>query len=421
MRNNSPLSLIVAVIPAALFAWAMMRALDYGNADLVPLVIAGRLVANGQADHLYARDTVHYNVVNDDAFAATATDLGSAFAPTPFVYPPIVAWILAPTASMSFEAIARNWFLVSLFVFGLVIWLTLTMYLPEWNRPVTWGAILLFACIFEPLRYSFSLGQNTLAILTATLGALYFEHRRTPWIAGVLLAMAVFIKLTPLIVVVPWLWRGAWRAVAWTCAALVGLATLSVLVAGWSLNAAYVARLREIGGSIVLAYNNVSLQPTMSRFFAPEQASQDWRIYEPYSGGVTLALAILLIAAAAAAASMFRTDRRDPHSHRRAEGFAILTILIAPNIAWTHYFVLLIPVAAIVIATRPVGSRFASICAAVALAVCCWPLMPIQNTVPTGSSAAALAIPCASALLLWAALVWNGRQSGLQSRGDALQ
>src|SRR3954470_6479876 len=198
-RKAVPVGVLAAAAAAVFFAWVMLGSASLGGGyDLAPVVISGRIVAAGQTDHLYAQDPRFYNFVSDEAFRAAARDAGFTREPTPFVYPPIVAFAMRPLASLSMDVVAAWWAWLSLAFAGLTIWLTLDLYLPRWNRPLVWCALLIVLCWFEPMLYGFWLGQTTAAIVPMILGALALQRRGMAWAAGLLLAIAVFIKLTPI-------------------------------------------------------------------------------------------------------------------------------------------------------------------------------------------------------------------------------
>ena len=83
---------------------------------------------------------------------------------------------------------------------------------------------------------------------------------------------------------------------------------------------------------------------------------------------------------------------------------AFLLMLLAPNIAWTHYFVFLLPVMAVVLAERPSDSIAPAALVAIAFALCCRPILAPQDQPPTTTNALVVAIPAFAAVTMAAAL-----------------
>jgi hypothetical protein len=66
----------------------------YDASDLAPIAVAGALVADGQAAHLYDHDASVFNELSSPAHVERHHRLGYASDPRPFVMPPLVAWLV---------------------------------------------------------------------------------------------------------------------------------------------------------------------------------------------------------------------------------------------------------------------------------------------------------------------------------------
>lgn len=398
------------------FVAVMLHQAARGHAyDLAPLSVAGRLVATKQVAHLYAQDSAYYNVPRDAVFDRAAADVGYGFEPTPFVYPPLVAVLMQPLARLPFHAIEQVWAVLSI---GLMIgglWLTLGLYQPDWRRLWIFGAILIALCLYEPIRYSFWLGQTTAIIFPLVVGALALQRRRRFVWSGLALAIAIFVKLTPAVVLAPWLWRGPRRAAWWSLGWLGALWTISIAAAGLPLHQAYVARVALIGRHLVVAYNNHSLIAWLSRPLYPTDAWFNWRMYEP-SSFLTALNAVVLVALVVAAVV---TVRRIPPSEEdrwrpTAESFAFLLMLVAPNVSWTHYFVFLLPPIAVLckwVSNQLVGARFV---AGAAFVWCCRPVLMAQDAPDVSQGLLRVGLPTLALLTVWGALCGFGSQASPQ-------
>ena len=397
-------ALVAAVV---LFVAAIGSAARRGAGyDLLPLSVAGRLVAAGETGHLYAQDPRFYNLTADSVFRQTSRDAGTAAEPTPFVYPPLIAVMMRAFAGVPFTAISQAWGVLSVLFVCIGLFLTVRLYLPSWNTPLAWAGLLLALCWFEPLLYGFWLGQTTAVMLPIVIGSLALQRRGRDVAAGLLLACAVFIKLTPAVVAAVWLWRGPRRAFVWTVAGVAALWALSIAAAGAPLHEAYVRRVLSIGRVVLVSFNNQSLSAVLGRMQLPHAAWFDWRMYHPGAALAVIHAAILGVIAVSAVASVARLPRERPERWRPlAEGFALLFMLLAPNIAWTHYFVFLLPVMAIVVAESG-GTVAPRIAAAAAFVLCCRPLLAPQDVPYLSTSSLFVSGPAIAALVLWGTLIW---------------
>ncbi|KKE99182.1 glycosyltransferase 87 family protein [Mycolicibacterium obuense] len=160
----------------------------------------------------------------------------------PFTYPPLAAVVFAPFALLSLEAasVAITVTTLILLVVSTVILLTrldvwpttqLTAE-PAWLRR-TWlaAAIVAPAVIYlEPIRANFDFGQINVVLMTLVIADCV--PRRTPWPRGLLLGVAIALKLTPAVFLLYFLLRRDTRALLVTVASTIG-ATLLGFAFAW--------------------------------------------------------------------------------------------------------------------------------------------------------------------------------------------
>jgi len=370
-------ALAVAVL---LFAWTMVDAGWRGEGhDLLPTVVAGRLVATDRASHLYAHDPAYYNQVNDPEFRRATAALGSSYESTPFVYPPLVAYTMQFVSAMPFDSMMLLWTLLSTLLLLIGFYCTVRVYAPLAN-PVWCAVVVLALCAFEPLLYGLWLGQTTSLVFALTMGGIALQREGRWLAAGCCVALAAFVKLTPIVIALIWLWRGPRRAAAGCAAALVGLWSVSFALMGTAVNVEYLQRVNEIRRVALVAYNNHSVLGFLSRFEAAPLDRLQWRMLLPSAAASVAQVAMLATLAALAIVAFRRLPARADDPRRMfAEGMALLAMLLVPNIAWTHYFVFLVPVAAIALAMRRRDDALSALLAAVAIALCCRPLLARQD------------------------------------------
>ncbi|WP_422746446.1 glycosyltransferase 87 family protein [Mycobacterium sp. WMMD1722] len=167
----------------------------------------------------------------DDATFPTKIDLD-----LPFTYPPLAAIVFAPFTWISLEAasIAITGITLALLIVAVTIVLTRLDVAPPdrvtsepmWLRR-GWlaAAIVTFAAVFcEPIEANFDFGQINVVLMTLVIADCV--PRRTPWPRGLLLGLAIALKLTPAVFLLYFLLRRDFRTVLRTVAAVVVLTLL---------------------------------------------------------------------------------------------------------------------------------------------------------------------------------------------------
>jgi hypothetical protein len=143
--------------------------------DLTVFLKAGEMVAEGRADQIY-------EAMNVRSWR--------------YVYPPILAILLAPVSKWPIEATVSLAYLLSLACLaGTVL---LSRRLPEGSRPAPWQIALAMVFCFPMLLNTLTRGQFGIITLffEAAIFYSYLAHRRL--LTGLLLALAVALKISPL-------------------------------------------------------------------------------------------------------------------------------------------------------------------------------------------------------------------------------
>jgi hypothetical protein len=365
---------------AAAVAWAVWLVapnFDAEGYDLSAMVVGAQLVANGDVDQLYAHHPVQYNLADSDAFQHAAHMTGfTGGAPTAFVHAPLVAWLARPLAHTSFANVVHVWLVLSALALAGALWASLDAFAPRIRTLPVLAALMLAMVPFEPVRYSFWLAQTTPFVVLFLLGSLALVRRERLVVAGLIMSVPAFIKLTPLVFVVVWAWQRRWRALAGLGAGLAALAVLSVSTMGIACHVAYVRRVAQIGRIALVSFNNHSLSAFLTRFSVPHDEIDRFTMFHP-SLPVRLAVMALAAALVAVPAWTLRDRRTDP----LVDGFAILITLLVPSLSWTHYFVLLVPLSLVAFASAETARTraVAVLGSAVAFLLCVRPIAPDES------------------------------------------
>lgn len=285
-----------------------------------------------------------YDGIGSDAFYGRGSmDQGTAFAQMarrygiPHVlfynYPPLLADLLLPVTSLSVTQAEWAWRIVSLAaVFLGSACITLLLGYPPFS--LRGLAVLAGILCIAPFYSGLHFGQITAVLFLLWCAGILFYVRGTPSASALMLALAVLLKMTPLLVVVPILiWRD-WRWLRWFTVWML----LGVLCMGWINSPA-----------LLLSYVRDTV-PRMSIGVADidnKTVSSMIGILWGIKGRITSHTVILLgralsaLLILAAAALTFRT-RKDSAPQRQAcvlAAFALLSICVTP-IAWLDNYIL---------------------------------------------------------------------------------
>ncbi len=146
-----------------------------------------------------------------------------------YVYPPLLADLLLPLTAVGLKAATQIW-LVANGTFILFTALLLVKLLKIPLLDAKGGLILLSLLCFTPVLQCLVDGQITIFLLLLWVAGLVLYQEDRLYAAGAVFALATAIKLTPALVLVPFLiWR-KWRLVGAFLVSLLGCALVSLWV-----------------------------------------------------------------------------------------------------------------------------------------------------------------------------------------------
>ena len=288
-----------------------------------------------------------------------------------YAFPPLLAWLLRPLARLDFETARTVWFgLNCLFLIVSTLFLAGLADIDSWPGR---AASLAGTLVMPAVLLSLSLGQINIFLLACLSAALVLalktSNRTAQAAAGFLVALAAAVKLFPALLVLVFLLRRRWAALAGSViGGLVFFATGLFFICGWE---GYVAFFLEKAPLLTTQDSvpiNQSVWAVMDRLWAGHEfifsvLSQENYVTvfsrplidAPRAGYWAGALATLVILAVSAWVIL-----RPPKSPQDS-GFdlaldyslALLAALAVNPIVWTHYYSLaLIPIFVILRAWR---------------------------------------------------------------------
>jgi alpha-1,2-mannosyltransferase len=357
----------------AIVAWGAFLVGPAWNApgyDLSALLVGAKVIEQGHAAALYAHNPTFYNLADGPEFLRAAGELGFAGdAPTAFVHSPLVAYAALPLTQWPFDRIMHAWVVASAIATVAGVGLTLYAYAPRWRASIALPLVMLALVPFEPIRYALWLGQTTPFVFLCLVGGVALVRSGRPLAGGLVLSLAAYLKLTPLVFLLLWAWQRRWGAVLGLAIGFGALCVLSITVMGMDSHVAFVHRIADIARITLVSFNNHSVSAFLTR---PAVAHDE--VYRfltlpptPLARFATLGVAGVLVAAPA---TMLRDDRQSP----LGECFAFLFMLLVPSISWTHYFVLLVPCAAAAWSS-PERGRSGRVLACALLCTCMRPIL----------------------------------------------
>ncbi len=174
-----------------------------------------------------AKDLNIYDAFTLDSLAALD---GISNHVLPYLYPPFLAVVSRPLAEMNPLEAQRAWDYVQVILATLsAILLCLTMpwrgagSIPDsyWVRA---GSVTLAGILMLPFGQNIAFGQVNIAVLFFLSLSFYFLYQgKSDWLAGIALAAAILIKVTPALIAVFFLLGWRWKALT---ATLIGMGLL---------------------------------------------------------------------------------------------------------------------------------------------------------------------------------------------------
>ena len=241
--------------------------------------------------------------------------------PAPYVYPPVLALLVAPLSFLPATVAGSSapGVVFTLVLIACTIGTLLALGISDWR---CYPVVLLYPVTLENFEY------GAIGPVLALLVALGWRYRdRVPEVAAAIGAAIVLkVFLWPLVV-----WLAAtrrWTAAAAAAGTALALALVSWAVIGFQGLADYPALLRKLAD--VEAENSYSAFAILRAIDVPELAAR----------GVVIASGAILLVLAWRAARVSSSDRAE--CERRSLTFALAAGFALTPILWLHYLVLLV-------------------------------------------------------------------------------
>ena len=320
--------------------------LHHSQDDFDVYFTAASLIRNHSSSYIYngadtGTDPQLRIADRDTAFATEARALGID-AVQLYLYPPTLAYAMVPLTLFRLNVAATSWKLLN---FCVIVAIAAMIAKAMKEKILSLGslAIVFLLLVFRPDIDCLTLGQCTLLLAAGEVAGvllLYSGFRKT---GAFLFAFAAAIKLTPIIVIVPFIaWR-EWktlRDITIWCVVILGALWLAD---GGKLLALYTVQVLPSMSSGIVILTNKSLGTTAAVVWSAAIHGQPPRIV----GTMSKMLGIFLICYAGwlCRAREGRTDA-DSYPLTVLSMFWLIACCVSP-VSWRHAYVLAVPALAI--------------------------------------------------------------------------
>jgi len=282
-----------------------------------------------------------------------------------FPYPPFAGLVLWPLTLLPPIASGIMWFWIKVGMAAAAIRWSIQLGTADKTRFPLAAMALLLVLISRPMLSDLLHGNiNIFILFLATAGLVAFRDNRD-WLAGVMIALAIAIKVTPALFIPYFAFKRQWRVVAWSCA---GLIVFTFLLPGlflgfdrtwWLLNSWSSAMIEPylLDGRIETIQTNQSLPGVWMRLATDcpgleleDGTTRHVNIIELDQRAALWILKAMIVALVAWTIRLCRTPTGDRLDIRLTYEFAIVFVamLLISERSWKHHFVvMLLPYAAV--------------------------------------------------------------------------
>ena len=363
---RSTVALLLFVIWAGLIAPALPL-LGRGG-DAASLAVAGRLIAEERPDLLYSRLPDRL-AVDDPAWQAEARKMGYSWRLYPYLYPPLIAYAAAPASGADLPLIRAAMLALTTCAVAMSVLISARCWAPEllipgWLIGVIAGAALSWPFISQLI----ALNLQPLVML-AILAAIAAAQAGRPALAGSALALAAAVKVTPAVLVLYWLVTRRHAEAIWFFIAGAGLVALGLVLAGAPLHLDWVRSMQELGQSIVPTEQNRSIAALLYGMAYGLEPSAEGLPLRPLPAWLQAACALAGLAGVALCLWGAPRSRHRPAADAAGQIALILVTVLATPLAWSHYFLILVPAAMVWTGLVGLTSRSVSVIALIAILI----------------------------------------------------
>src|ERR1035438_1652353 len=257
-----------------------------------------------------------------------------------YIYPPVLADLLIPLAPLSPQVAGKIWIIFNVAVLLCTGLLLVALLKVRWFSLGSFAIVAGFVC-FPPAMSAINLGNIANVLCFLWVCGIYFYILGWRAASGAVFALATAIKLTPLIVIVPFvIWR-EWRVLQGFLAALGAIAVFICIVNTPASLQVYFLQIMPYMARGVPSFFNWSVVPCIERLYVAFHHGGIFPSAESSGTGIVQSLAKLCSMAIVALSALevyrlrFRMSSQDKIMSLAL--FAVLTACISP-VSWAHAY-----------------------------------------------------------------------------------
>lgn len=257
----------------------------------------------------------------------------------PYLYPPLLAHILSRCLFLSETSLKLAWNLLGFICVAITIATLMTLTADSWWKtlPRIRRALLFgfFVVCFEPLYHGVAYGQVTAIVLASLALFILCAVKGLDGFAGLALALAIHIKMTPILLLIPPLLFGRWRTVLWC------LSATAIIAAGTLIDLGSTQVFKDFFGSVSTSLNNPELLEHPFNF------SLTHALLEPLgiTGNSVAAQCIRVLTIIGSCCAVVVIRGQQGQTYLRSLAFLICVMVLVSPITWYHHLAwIIIPI-----------------------------------------------------------------------------
>jgi hypothetical protein len=253
-----------------------------------------------------------------------------------YLYPPLLAHLLSKATPLGDPTIKMLWSGMSFVALVVSVYHLSTLLCYSWWREVSIHVRLLFISFlvlcFEPIPCGVGYGQVTALVLCLLTTFMHESIRRRDLTAGLALAFAIHIKMTPVVLLLAPIAFRRWRTVGW-CLGGVAAGTLFTVVETGSI-----APCVDFLNSLATTSNHPGIRGNEFNFSMEGVLLLPLGLFQHRFLRQALPIAMLICTVVV----VKLLPKRDERDYLVTSAFLILCMVMASPIIWFHHFAWLV-------------------------------------------------------------------------------
>jgi len=260
-----------------------------------------------------------------------------------YLYPPFFSMLMIPLSYLSFEKATIVWHIL-LFLFACAsVVITVKLLYEDWLTIVLISGVAIMIMEFTlPMRDLLKVCNVGSLILLLTVTGIWL-HKKYPQYGALFFAVAVFIKLTPIIVVPLMIIRRQWKWLGAFCCWSVLLLGISIWQLGWQNHMEFVTRVMPAMSDGIPSGDNRSLSTAFYGISAGKFLSLEEIVAGEYIFPPKIPTILFKITAAVSLCALlfflWRNRRTDSNLYIEILILTLWSIIFAP-VSFRHYYLL---------------------------------------------------------------------------------